>query len=112
MKTLKLIWNRLKKPHVLLGILSQIIIILKAFDVSIDTDMLSIITTAICSILVLMGIIGDPDDSSGFCSEIKQCEKCGQTSCHIKIGDFLICRNCGHQIPLSSDTSEVRKAAQ
>ncbi len=114
MKTLKLIWTRLKKPHVLLGILSQMVIILKAFDVQINTESLSVVITAICSILVLMGIIADPDKSDyGLCQDIKKCENCGQTTCHLKVGDTLICKNCGHQTKiLNPSTDDQNKISQ
>ena len=106
MKTLKLIWNRLKKPHVLLGVLSQLIILLKVFDIKINTESLSVAVTAICSILVLMGIIADPDNSTnGLCNEIQKCENCGQTTCHLKVDNTLICKNCGHQTKISDNTS-------
>ena len=109
MKTVKLILTRLKKPHVLLGVLSQMIIILKVFDVKINTESLSVIVTAICSILVLMGIIADPDNSNyGLCNEIQKCENCGQTTCHLKVDDTLICKNCGHQIKITKEQEDTK----
>ena len=97
MKILNLILNRIKKPQVIMSILSQVIIILTILNIDVDVDAISGIVTAVCTILVMLGIMSNPDDGSfGYCDEIHVCSNCHKNACHIRVKDKLICRNCGN----------------
>ena len=98
MKKCKLILQRLKKPQVIMSILSQIVIILTLVNVKVDIDIVTGISTSVCSILVLLGVLSNPDDSTwGYCDEVQVCPQCKEMTCHVRIKDELICRSCGHR---------------
>ena len=58
---LKTILKRLKNPSVLISIASEIVVIFMLFNVGIDVNVVSGTLTAISSILVLLGILSNPD---------------------------------------------------
>ena len=58
---LKTILKRLKNPSVLISIASEIVVIFMLFNVGIGVNVVSGTLTAISSILVLLGILSNPD---------------------------------------------------
>lgn len=93
-KQLLVMLNRLKNPSVVLSIASQFIIILTLFHVNVDRNIITGIVTAICSILVSLGIMSNPEQK-GYSDNITYCEKCGENEVHINIADKLVCIKCG-----------------
>lgn len=95
---LKIILQRLKNPSVLISIASQIITILVLLKVNVDVNLVSGIIAAICSILVLLGILSDPNTTNkGFNDIILPCENCGKNSRHVTINNDILCSMCGNK---------------
>ncbi len=96
MVQLKLILNRLRKPSVIASLTSQIMALLILFEVSVDTTLITSAITSITSIMVLLGIFSNPDSQNkGFRDDISKCSKCKQMTQHVKIGENMVCVNCG-----------------
>ena len=55
-------WSRLKNPTVVLAIAGYIIVILTNLGVSVNNNTVLTIINAICSILVLLGIMNNPEN--------------------------------------------------
>lgn len=88
--------SRLKNPSVILSIVSEILTILVLVNVNIDMRIFTGIITAVCSILVLLGIVSDPSTKNrGYGDDLRMCEKCNKISSHVWINGKFICKNCG-----------------
>lgn len=61
MKTLKMLGKRLRRPKVLLSLVSQIVTILVLFGYQVDEQLINGLATACCSILVTLGILFHSD---------------------------------------------------
>ena len=93
MEQLKLILKRLKRPGVILSIISQILTILLLLKVNVNVDVVSGIATAICSILVLLGILSDPDSTQpGYGDAFFECSQCHRKTQHVLIDGNLVCK--------------------
>ena len=98
MAQFKIFLNRLKKPSVILSLISQIIIILSLLNINVDTNQINAVATGIMSILVTMGIMSNPDTKNKtFGDDIRLCENCGNTDIHVDISGELTCTVCGFQ---------------
>lgn len=96
MEQLKLILKRLKRPGVIISITSQIITVLLLLNVNVNIDVVTGIVTAICSILVLLGILSDPDsEQMGYGDIFALCSGCGKKTHHVFINGQLVCKECG-----------------
>lgn len=96
MVQLRLILKRIRKPSVIASLTSQIIALLVLFEVQIDTAFISNFVTVITSIMIILGIFSNPDSQQkGYGDDIRTCSKCKQLTQHVKIGDNMICVNCG-----------------
>lgn len=93
-KQLLVMLNRLKNPTVVLSIASQVIVILTLFHVNVDRNIITGVVTAGCSILVLLGIMSNPEQK-GYTDNITYCEECGECQVHIEVSDKLVCTKCG-----------------
>lgn len=88
--------NRLRKPTVLLSIVSQIITIMTLLNISVDADAFTSIAVSVCSVLVTLGIMSNPTTiKKGFGDDIEFCKNCKIKTEHALIGDKLICKGCG-----------------
>lgn len=96
MVQLKLILKRLRKPSVIASLTSQIMALLILFEVSVDATLITSTITIITSILVLLGIFSNPDSQhKGYKDDISICSECNQVTQHVKVGDKMVCANCG-----------------
>lgn len=96
MKQIQLILNRLRKPSVIISIISQLATILILCGVDIDKNLTTTIITAICSILTLLGILSDPESQNkGFSDTILICSHCNKASRHVYVNGKYICAECG-----------------
>ena len=96
MKQLQLILNRIKNPSVLISVVSQFVAILMLLNINIDGEMVSGVVTGISSILVLLGILSNPDtETAGFGDDIHFCESCNKEVNHLRVADKLVCKDCG-----------------
>ena len=96
MHQLQVIFKRLKKPSVLISVSSQIVTILLLLNVYVDVDVVSAIITGICSILVLLGIVSDPEtQNKGYGDDLIECSGCHHKTRHIMINGKMVCTNCG-----------------
>lgn len=100
-KQFKVILERLRKPSVILSIVSQIIAILALLKINVDNALVMAIATGVCSILTTAGIMSNPStEKKGFGDDIYYCEHCDKNSVHTKVDGKLVCSDCGY--PLAS----------
>lgn len=93
---LKCVLKRLKKPSVIISIVSQIITLLVIFDINIDKNEIVKGLSLVCSILITLGIVSNPDTiKRGYLDDIAYCEKCLCKSKHILIDGDMRCELCG-----------------
>lgn len=98
MNQLKLILSRLKNPSVILSILSEVITILMLLNVNVNIDLVTGIVTAVCSILVLLGILSNPTaQNRGYGDDVMRCENCGKDSLHVQVNGKMVCIDCGEE---------------
>ncbi|MEG2420617.1 MAG: phage holin [Oscillospiraceae bacterium] len=98
MLQVKAMLTRLKNPAVILSIVSQVVTLLVLFKVQVDMTLVGGAVTAVCSILVLLGIMSDPTTKrKGYGDDMAQCPSCGVVGPHLVTGDTLTCKNCGSQ---------------
>lgn len=92
----KLILKRLKKPSVVLSIVSQIVSVLILFKAPIDAELIKGIAAALCSILTLLGIMSNPDtQKQGYGDDVYTCSGCGENTQHAMVNGQLVCCRCG-----------------
>lgn len=95
---LQLIKFRLKKPSILLSLISQIVTLLYIFKIDIDTELITSVITCITSILIILGIISNPDSKQkSYVDDFAVCCNCNKVTQHVAIGDAMFCKNCGCQ---------------
>ncbi|MEG2073954.1 MAG: hypothetical protein RRY54_04235 [Angelakisella sp.] len=96
MNQLKNILARLKNPSVVISIASQIISVLLLLNVNVDRGIITAVITAACSVLVLLGIMSNPDTvTKGYGDDMHECANCHQMTPHLRVGDSLVCSKCG-----------------
>lgn len=90
------ILERLKHPSVVLSIVSQVVAILLLLNVNVDQTIVTGVVTAICSILVFMGIMSNPTTKNKwYGDDTLYCENCQKDSPHIPVGNSMVCTTCG-----------------
>lgn len=96
MDQLKLTLSRLKKPSVIISLVSQIAPILILLGFNIDEHALMTVTYALCSILVTLGILSNPDtNQKGYSDDLLTCSNDGLLSPHVMVNGQMVCKNCG-----------------
>lgn len=96
MEQLKIVLKRLRRPSVIISIVSQVTAFLVLFNVNIDKSVIMSAATIVCSILTTMGILSNPDSQkNGYGDDIINCESCGGSKLHVNAGDQMICADCG-----------------
>lgn len=97
MEQLKVMLKRLKNPSVIISIVSQIATILTLLNVSINIDAMTQVIVAVCSVLVLLGIMSDPKtENKGYGDDLEMCNNCNKLSPHVKVGENMVCSECGN----------------
>ena len=92
----KLLFSRLTKPSVILSVTSQIMSVLILFGFNINESMVLTAVTAVCSILVTLGILSNPDTKNKtYGDDLLVCSSSGEVEPHIEINGQMICKNCG-----------------
>ena len=87
--------KRLKNPTVVLSIISQIVILLSALNVEVDTETVNVIVTGVLSILVTLGIMSNPDTvKKTYTDDIQYCKTCNKKTVHSKVAGKMICIDC------------------
>ena len=66
MERLKQILSRLKSPATVMGIVGYIVTILLTSGVNVDQNAITTIAQSVCGILILLGIMNNPDDKEKF----------------------------------------------
>lgn len=96
MKQLKIIQERLKKPSVIISLISQVGGIILLISHNSDINLITKIIIAVCSILVTLGILSNPDSRKAFYGDdICNCKNCHKPSAHVIVNGILVCRECG-----------------
>lgn len=92
----KLILYRLQKPSVILSIASQIISILIIFGVQVNGSLVMTAVAAMCSVLVTLGILSNPDTlKKTYGDDLLVCSSSGTPEPHVEINGQMICATCG-----------------
>ena len=95
-KQFSLILKRLKKPSVVISIVSQILAILALLHVSVDVDAVHGITISVCTILALLGIMSNPETKAkGYGDDIQYCNACGKDTNFCEVNGKMVCSECG-----------------
>ncbi|NLD19000.1 MAG: hypothetical protein GX663_01955 [Clostridiales bacterium] len=96
MRQIHVIFERLKKPSVLISIASQIATILVLFNIHVDMDIVSTVITGLFSILVLLGIISDPTtQTKRYGDDLLECSNCHKLIRHVMVNGKMLCTECG-----------------
>lgn len=96
MNQLKNILARLKNPSVVISIVSQIVSILLLLNVHVDQSAVSAVVAAVCSVLVLLGIMSNPDtQNKGYGDDMYECSGCHEVTAHVRVGENFVCPKCG-----------------
>lgn len=96
MSVLDRIFVRLKKPSVLVSIISEIIAIMLIFNVKVDVGVAEGLLAAVSSIFVTLGILSNPMKlGNGYQDDMRICENCGKMKRHVLVGGQLLCEDCG-----------------
>lgn len=104
MTQINIIIERLKKPTVIISLISQIVGILILLDVNIDSEAITGIATSVTAILVTLGILSNPDTvTSGYGDDIAYCEGCEEEKSHVAIGGELYCSDCGTKLETTTE---------
>ncbi len=106
-KQLKVMLSRLKNPSVVLSIASQIIAILMLLNVHVDEGIVTGIVAAVCSILVLLGIMSNPESTKkGYGDDIYKCPNCNCDCEYVEVNGKLVCKKCGTEKPQEPEQKE------
>ena len=96
MKQMKIMLGRLKKPSVVLSVVSQILSLLLIFGVKIDENLVMQIAVILCSIFVTLGVMQNPDtQKKGYGDDILKCSRTGEMEPHVMVDNRMVCVNCG-----------------
>lgn len=88
--------SRLKRPKVLISIVSQIVTLLILFGFQVDENLILTATAIICSILAAMGVMTNPDtQTQGYGDDFLTCSKSGEVEPHVMVNGQMVCKNCG-----------------
>lgn len=97
MKQLRIIQARLKKPSVIISLISQIGGIILLISHNGDINLITKVIIAISSILVTLGIVSNPDSHNAFYGDdICICTECHKPCAHVEVNGTLVCCECGH----------------
>lgn len=102
MNQLRIILARLKKPSVVMSVVSQIIAILILAGFQANESMVMTVVTMICNILVTLGIMSNPDTNTrSYGDDLLVCTGCGVIRQHVKVNGRMLCSDCGavYQVP-------------
>lgn len=87
---------RLKNPSVLLSLISHTVTLLILLGFNINESFVLSISTALLSILTILGIMSNPDTKTkGYGDDTLVCSNCGGKSIHVEINGQMLCKNCG-----------------
>lgn len=88
--------KRLKKPSVLLSLVSQIASLCILFGFNVNENMVMSVTTIVCSVLVTLGIMSNPDTKkNGYGDDVLTCSTSGDKEVHVNVNGQMVCANCG-----------------
>lgn len=88
--------HRLKKPSVLLSIVSQVVAVLLMLGFDVNEGMVMSVAVGISSVLVTLGILSNPDaHKSGYGDDILTCSASGNLEPHVMVNGQMVCANCG-----------------
>ena len=92
---LKIFLQRLRKPSVVISIVSQIAILLISFGFDVNHNAVLQFAEIICSLFVFIGIMHNPDaKSKGYGDDILECSNEHEKEPHVLINGRLVCKIC------------------
>lgn len=88
--------NRLKRPSVLLSIVSQVVTLLLLFGFDVNENLVMSVAAAGCSLLVTLGILSNPDTRKGsYGDDMLPCSRTGRLERHVLVNGKFVCAQCG-----------------
>jgi len=93
---LELILKRLRKPSVILSIVSQVSTLILLFGFNINENLIMSAAAIICSILVSLGILSNPDSKNKtYGDDMLVCAHSGKLEQHVMVDGKMVCKSCG-----------------
>jgi uncharacterized membrane protein len=87
---------RLRKPSTLLSLISQAVSILLLLGVHLDQTVIMGVAAAVCSILVTLGVLSNPDTAKkGYGDDMYPCSSTGELEKHVPVNGQMVCEKCG-----------------
>lgn len=88
--------SRIRKPSTIISLVSQVVALLLLVGYDLDKNIIVSVATVLCSILVTLGILSNPDtENKGYGDDIRPCSKEGKNTCHVKVNGQMVCAVCG-----------------
>ena len=96
--TINKILEKIKKPTILLAVVSEVVTILMLFDLKVDQNLVMTAVTSLSSILIMVGIMSDPYKKNDNNEHVlAYCPHCDKTTWHIMVDGKEICRECAYE---------------
>ena len=86
--------SRLKNPSVILGLTSNIVSLALLLGYKLNESLILSAVTILCSMLVLLGILSNPDDNTDnrfYCPVEKE------RTLHVEVASRKVCSTCGNR---------------
>ena len=88
--------KRLRKPSTIISLVSHMTTIFLFVGISVDIDVITGVTATICSALITLGILNNPDTvENGYGDDLLYCRACGRKAIHLNINGRMVCKDCG-----------------
>lgn len=96
MEQIKHALRMLKKPSVLISLISQLVTLLIALGLDINKSAVMAAAALLCSILACLGILSNPSaGKQGFGDDLLVCSRSGKVEPHTLVNGQMVCRKCG-----------------
>ncbi|MCL2088205.1 MAG: hypothetical protein FWH14_01850 [Oscillospiraceae bacterium] len=93
---LKTMLERLKKPSCIISIISHMAAILIIMGVHLNLSAVTTVATLVCSILVTLGILSNPDTvNKGYGDDLFKCADEAVETQHVQVNGQMVCKDCG-----------------
>ena len=106
--------KKMAKPKILTSVVAELTSMSMLFNVHVDIGIVEMAVAALCGILVLLGIITDPNaEKKGYADDIRRCSHCQKNTSHVRVNGNMLCRTCGgvyDETGTSTVVVEVKKA--
>lgn len=106
------ILKRLRNPVVITSIISQVMIILTIAKLNVDGSAITKVVVAICSILVSLGIMNNPEAQKPTKTIKLKCSNCGETTEYLFLNGELMCDDDGNPYEITEEEIATRNKSK